>query len=291
MAQIMQDAFQQAREYEQAKRDYENLSRAERRRTAPPRTDYRLEAILQVINSERYTHVHSYVASEVLALMDVVEQQGFKIHTFTHILEGYKVAKEIAEHGAGASSFADWWAFKIEAFDAIPQNMCLMMEQGVLTSINSDSNDLQRRLNTEAAKSVRYCGMSEADALKMITLYPAMQLEIDEYVGSITEGKHADLVFWNAHPLSAYAQVQQTWIEGRKYFDREADLQAREAVNAERQALIQKVLGAGEEAYRGASNGYRQQQPTWHCEDNHDVWLDWFGDHHHGHSHELGGTE
>ncbi|RUO38085.1 amidohydrolase [Aliidiomarina shirensis] len=293
VAQIMQDVFQQAREYEQAKADYENLSRAEKRRTAPPRVDYRLESVLQVINSERHTHVHSYVASEVLALMDVVEQQGFKIHTFTHILEGYKVAKEIAEHGARASSFADWWAFKIEAFDAIPHNMCLMMEQGVLTSINSDSNDLQRRLNTEAAKSVRYCGMSESDALKMITLYPAMQLEIDEYVGSITVGKHADLVIWNAHPLSAYAQVQETWIEGRKYFDREADLAAREAVDSERQALIQKVLGAGPEAYRGARNGYRQQQPTWHCEDNHDVWLDWFGDHHHGHSHshELGGAQ
>lgn len=288
VAQIMQDVFQQAREYEQAKRDYERLSRAEKRRTAPPRVDYRLESVLQVINSERHTHVHSYVASEVLALMDVVEQQGFRIHTFTHILEGYKVAREIAAHGAGASSFADWWAFKIEAYDAIPHNMCVMMDAGVLTSINSDSNDLQRRLNTEAAKSVRYCGMDENDALRMITLYPAKQLEIDQYVGSITVGKHADLVFWNNHPLSAYAQVQQTWIEGRKYFDRQDDLAAREAVNAERQALIQKVLGAGAEAQRGTRNGYRQEQPTWHCDSNHDVWLDWFGDSHghsHGHSH------
>ena len=292
VSQIMQDAFQQAREYEQARSDYDRLSRAEKRRTAPPRMDYRLESVLQVINSERHTHVHSYVASEVLALMDVVEQQGFRIHTFTHILEGYKVAREIAAHGAGASSFADWWAFKIEAFDAIPHNMCVMMEAGVLTSINSDSNDLQRRMNTEAAKSVRYCGMDENDALRMITLYPAQQLEIDEYVGSITVGKHADLVFWNTHPLSAYAQVQQTWIEGRKYFDREADIAAREAVANERQALIQKVLGAGDEAHRGTRNGYRQEQPTWHCEDNHDVWLDWLGDHHHGHSHShaLGGA-
>ncbi|WP_228517486.1 amidohydrolase family protein [Aliidiomarina indica] len=292
VATIIQDAFQQAREYEQAKRDYENLSRADRRRTAPPRTDYRLEALVEILNNDRHTHVHSYVASEVLALMDVVERLGFRIHTFTHILEGYKVANEMREHGARASSFADWWAFKIEAFDAIPHNMCLMMEAGVLTSINSDSNDLQRRMNTEAAKSVRYCGMDEHDALKMITYYPAQQLEIDRYVGSITPGKHADLVFWNNHPLSAYAQVQQTWIEGRKYFDRADDLAKREALEQERQALIQKVLAAGSEAQRGNRSNYRQQQPTWHCEDNHDVWLDWFGEHHHDHhhGHEFGGA-
>lgn len=295
VAKIIQDGFQQAREYAEQHRAYERLSRAEKRRTAPPRRDYRMETLLQILESERHTHVHSYVASEVLALMDVVEQQGFRIHTFTHILEGYKVAKEIAEHGARASSFADWWAFKIEAFDAIPQNACLMMEQGVHTSINSDSNDLQRRLNTEAAKSVRYCGMSENDALKMITLYPAEQLEIADYVGSITVGKHADLVFWNHHPLSAYAQVQQTWIEGRKYFDRERDQQLRAELAAERTALIQKVLGAGEEAQRGHRNGYREQQPSWHCEDHYDVWNDWYHEEHahghsHGHQHGFGGA-
>ncbi|RUO35275.1 amidohydrolase family protein [Aliidiomarina sanyensis] len=289
VATLIQDAFQQAREYQQAKRDYERLSRAERRRTAPPRTDYRLEALAEILDNERHTHVHSYVASEVLALMDVVEQLGFRIHTFTHILEGYKVAQEMAEHGARASSFADWWAFKFEAYDAIPHNMCLMMDAGVLTSINSDSNDLQRRMNTEAAKSVRYCGMDEHEAFKMITLYPAKQLEIDRYVGSITAGKHADLVFWNAHPLSAYAQVQQTWIEGRKFFDREEDQAKREALEQERQALIQKVLAAGAEANRGNRSNYRQQQPTWHCEDNHDVWLDWFGAHGHTHGHNHAG--
>ncbi|MCC5855365.1 MAG: amidohydrolase family protein [Idiomarina sp.] len=288
VAAIMRDYFQAAKEYEQAKQDYARLSRADRRRTAPPRTNYRLEALSEIVNNQRFTHVHSYVASEVLALMDVAEELGFKIHTFTHILEGYKVAEEMAAHGARASSFADWWAFKYEAYDAIPHNMCLMMEQGVLTSINSDSNDLQRRLNTEAAKSVRYCGMDEHDALKMVTLYPAKQLEIDEYVGSITAGKHADLVIWNAHPLSAYAQVQQTWIEGRKYFDRSEDLARREQIAQERQALIEKVLAAGTEAQRGARGGFRQQQPTWHCEDNHDVWhghfhLEGIHSHHHHH--------
>jgi len=291
VATIIRDYFRTAREYAEAKRAYENLSRAERRRTAPPRTNYRLEALLDIINDERFIHAHSYVASEVLALMEVAEQEDFRIHTFTHILEGYKVAEELAAHGAGASTFADWWAFKIEAYDAIPQNACAMQERGVLTSINSDSNDLQRRLNTEAAKSVRYCGMDEHEALKLITLYPAQQMLIDNYVGSITEGKHADLVLWNDHPLSAYAQVQQTWIEGRKYFDREQDQVLREQVNDERQQLIQKVLAAGTEANRGNRNGYRNAQPTWHCEHNHDVWLNWFdAENIHSHSHGHGGA-
>ncbi|CUS48660.1 MAG: putative amidohydrolase [Idiomarinaceae bacterium HL-53] len=274
VAAIMRDFFQAAREYQEALDSYADLSRSERRRVAPPRPNYRLQTLAEILSGERFTHVHSYVASEVLALIDVAEELGFQIQTFTHILEGYKVAEEMAAHGASASTFADWWAFKFEAYDAVPFNACLMMEQGVLTSINSDSNDLQRRLNTEAAKSVRYCGMDEHEALKMATLYPAMQLRIDEYVGSLTQGKHADFVIWNAHPLSAYAQPQQTWIEGRKYFDREADLMQREAVAAERQALVQRVLAAGDEAQRGANGGYRREQPTWHCNDNHDVWLE-----------------
>lgn len=271
---LIHDFFRTAREYQQAQSDYENLSRRERNRTAPPRRDYRLDALVEILNTERHIHAHSYVASEVLALMETAEELGFNIHTFTHILEGYKVAREMAEHGARASTFADWWAFKIEAYDAIPYNTCAMMEQGVLTSINSDSNDLQRRMNIEAAKSVRYCGMEEEEALKMITLYPAMQLEIDSYVGSLEAGKHADFVVWNNHPLSSYAQVQQTWIEGTKYFDREADLERRDAIEAERQQLVQKVLAAGSSARRGAQNGYREQQPSWHCDTDHDIWRD-----------------
>lgn len=272
VAALMRDYFQSAREYGQAQEAYAALSRTERRRTAPPRTDYRMQTLLEILQGDRHTHVHSYVASEVVALMDVVEELGFRIHTFTHILEGYKVADEMRAHGANASTFADWWAFKFEAYDAVPQNACQLMEKGVLTSINSDSNDLQRRLNTEAAKSVRYCGMTEYDALKMITLHPAMQLEVAEHVGSITVGKHADFVLWNAPPLSAYAQAQQTWIEGRKYFDRQADLTRRGKIANERQQLIEKVLNEGSAATRGNSNGYRTPQPTWQCEDNHDVW-------------------
>lgn len=286
VAALIHDFFRTAQEYEQAHADYTNLSRRERNQVAPPRRDYRLEALLEILREERFIHAHSYVASEVLALIDVADELGFTIHTFTHILEGYKVADELAAHGAAASSFADWWAFKIEAFDAIPYNACVLMERGVLTSLNSDSNDLQRRMNIEAAKSVRYCGMDEQEALKMITLYPAKQLKIDQYVGSLEEGKHADFVVWNNHPLSSYAQVQQTWIEGHKYFDREQDIAQRQVLEQEHQALIQQVLAEGSEARRGNRNGYRTEQPTWHCETNHDVWSGLlFQSHQHAHQH------
>src|SRR5690606_1035710 len=224
---IIRDGFQAALEYQEAQQAWEDASRSERQRMAPPRRDHRLDTLLEILESERFVHAHSYVQSEILMLLRVAEEFGFTLTTFTHILEGYKVASEMAEHGAGGSTFADWWGFKFEVYDAIPFNACLMADRGVLTSINSDSNDLQRRLNTEAAKAVRYCGMDEHEALQMITLNPAKQLKIDEYVGSISEGKHADFVVWNDHPLSAYARAEQTWINGRKFFDRQEDLAMR----------------------------------------------------------------
>lgn len=279
---VMRDGFQTALEYEKRLNDYENLSRSERERSAAPRPDYRLDTLLEILNSERFVHAHSYVQSEILMLLRLAEEFDFTLTTFTHILEGYKVATEMAEHGAGASTFADWWGFKFEVYDAIPYNACLMAQKGVLTSVNSDSNDLQRRLNTEAAKSVRYCGMSEEEAIKMVTLNPAKQLKIDDQVGSIKAGKHADFVVWNDHPLSAYARPDQTWINARKYFDREADLAMRRAVNNEKQRLVQKVLDAGESAKEGAENGYKKPQPSWHCDDQHDVWLNEFTAHSHG---------
>ena len=263
------------------------MSRSEKKKTAPPRPDYRLETLIEILNSERFVHAHSYVASEILMLMEVAEDYGFTLDTFTHILEGYKVADEMAEHGASGSTFADWWAYKFEVYDAIPQNACLMHDRGVLTSINSDSNDLQRRLNTEAAKSVRYCDMDPHEAFKMVTINPAKQLKVDDYVGSIEEGKHADFVLWSHYPLSAYARAEQTWINGRKFFDREQDKQRQEAVKQEKNALIQKVLAAGDEALKGATNGYKEAQPTWHCDTEHDFWLDHFTTqvHQHGGQH------
>ncbi|RCW30935.1 amidohydrolase family protein [Pseudidiomarina tainanensis] len=286
---VMRDGFIAAREYQQRRDAYNKLSRKEKARTAPPRPDYRLETLLEILNKERFVHAHSYVQSEILMLLRLAEEFNFTLTTFTHILEGYKVASEMAKHGASASTFADWWAFKFEVYDAIPYNACLMADKGVLTSINSDSNDLQRRLNTEAAKSVTYCGMSEHEALQMVTLNPAKQLKIDQHVGSIKTGKHADFVIWSGHPLSAYSHPEQTWINARKYFDREYDQQLRAQLQQEKQGLIQKVLGATDEERQGSANGYKPQQPTWHCDDNHDVWSDAYtahGEHIHiNHSH------
>ena len=172
----------------------------------------------------------------------LADEFKIKIGTLQHILEGYKVADEIAKHGAGASSFADWWAYKWEAFDAIPDNPAMMHGRGVLTSVNSDSGDLARRLNTEAAKSTKYGGMSPEEALKLVTIYPAKQLRIDARTGSLEPGKDADFVIWNGHPLSNYSTVKQTWIEGRKYFDRVEDAEARKTFAAQHQALVQKAL-------------------------------------------------
>src|SRR5205823_11026682 len=162
--------------------------------------------------------------------------------TFQHVLEGYKVPDEIAQHGAGGSTFADWWAYKWEAFDAIPDNATIMDSRGVLTSVNSDSGDLARRLNTEAAKSTKYGYMTPEEAVKLVTIYPARQLHIDAKVGSLEVGKDADFVIWNGNPLSNYANVKETWIDGRKYFDRAEDIEARKGFAAQREALIQKAL-------------------------------------------------
>jgi imidazolonepropionase-like amidohydrolase len=174
-------------------------------------------------------------------LIRLAEELGFSVATFQHVLEGYKVADEIAAHGAGASSFSDWWAYKYEVIDAIPYNGALLSERGVVASFNSDDDELARRLNLEAAKAVRYGGMSEEEALKLVTANPARQLHIDHRVGSLEPGKDADFVVWSGHPLSTYSVVLETWIDGRKYFDRQADLEAREAVRAEREALLAKV--------------------------------------------------
>lgn len=277
---IIRDAFVQAKAYQKAWRDYDSLSRSKRKTTAPPRKDYRLEALAEILDKKRMIHTHSYVQSEILALMAAGDDLGFKVDTFTHILEGYKVAQEMAAHGAHASTFSDWWAYKFEVIDSVPQNTCLMNQAGVLVSVNSDDNSMQRRMNQEAAKSVMYCGMSELDAIKMITINPAIQLGIDPWVGSLEKGKHADLVIWNQHPLSVYAQVQQTWIDGRKYYDIAEEPAKQAAIKEEKQKLIQKVLGASDADKKGVDNGFKKQQPTWHCEDFHDIWK--LAEHSHG---------
>lgn len=239
---IIHDAFQTAREYERAHAQYNSLGKNERERTCPPRRDLQLEALADVINSRMAVHCHAYVQSEMLMLMRLAEEFGFRLATFEHVLEGYKVADEMAAHGVGGGSFSDWWAYKFEVYDAIPQSPALMAERGVLVSINSDSPETGRRLNQEAAKSVMYAGMDSEEALKMVTINPAKQLGVDTHVGSLAVGKDADFVIWSDNPLSMYAVAQQTWIDGRKYFDVEYDRTLRERVDTEKRELVQKVL-------------------------------------------------
>jgi N-acetylglucosamine-6-phosphate deacetylase len=239
---FIRDAFHAARSYAAAHEMYAKLPRTERDRTMPPRRDLELEALVEILNGERLVHCHSYRQDEILMLIRVAEEFGFTIGTFQHVLEGYKVAEAIAAHGAGASSFSDWWAYKVEVMDAVPYNGALMTDVGAVVSFNSDSNELARRMNTEAAKAVRYGGLAPAEALKLVTINPARQLRIDQRTGSLEPGKDADFVVWSGDPLSTYTRCEQTWIEGARYFDREEDLAMRARDEAERQRIMQKIL-------------------------------------------------
>ena len=243
--QIMRDEFRAAKAYDAAWQAWN-----ERREGLPPRRDLELDAVAEIVNGERWIHCHSYRQDEILALIRTLDDFGIQIGSFQHILEGYKVADAMARHGAMGSAFSDWWAYKFEVVDAIPYAGALMHDAGVVVSFNSDDRELARHLNQEAAKAVKYGGVSPEEALKFVTLNPAKQLRIDQYVGSIEEGKHADLVLWSASPLSNFARCEQTWIEGAKYFDRQDDLAARNSVAEMRRTLIQKILASGEQMNR-----------------------------------------
>lgn len=237
---VLRQAFTEARDYRRRWQEYEADGGAGSGRV-PPRRDFQMEALVEILEGERLVHAHSYRGDEILMLLRLAEDFGFRIATFQHVLEGYKVADELAAHGAGASTFSDWWAFKYEVRDAIPYNGTLMTQRGVLTSFNSDSGELARRLNLEAAKAVRYGGLDPEEALKLVTLNAAIQLGVGDRVGSLEPGKDADLVIWSGAPLSTFSRAEQTWVDGRKYFDREEDLQRRTELAAERQALMAKV--------------------------------------------------
>jgi imidazolonepropionase-like amidohydrolase len=191
------------------------------------------------LEGKRYVHSHSYRSDEILMLINVADEFGFKVRTFQHVLEGYKVASELARHGAMASTFTDFWGYKMEAYDAIPYNAAILTRHGVITSVNSDSDERARRLNIEAAKTMRYGGLTEEEALKLVTLNPAIQLGIDKRTGSIDVGKDADIVIWSTHPLSVYAHPEQTFVDGELLFDRQADIARRPALEAERKTLEQ----------------------------------------------------
>jgi imidazolonepropionase-like amidohydrolase len=240
-------AFTEARDYKSKWDDYNKGTSAGEKNLIPPRRDLRLDPLVEVLEGKRYVHAHCYREDEILMLLRVAKEFGFKVRTLQHVLEGYKVADEIAAAGAGASTFSDWWAYKVEAYDAIPYNAAIMTRRGVLVSINSDDAEEATHLNQEAAKSIRYGGLSREEALKMVTINSAMQLGIDKRVGSIDVGKDADLVIYNHDPLSAYAVVQKTLIDGRVYFDRTRDIAERADREKEKKALTEKETKAAAE--------------------------------------------
>ena len=237
---VIREAFIDAREYRQKWQDYQKRVAAGEKNLLAPRKDLKLEPLVEILEGKRLVHAHCYRADEILQLIRLAEEFGFKIATFQHVLEGYKVAKEIAAHGAGASTFSDWWAYKVEAYDAIPYNAALMTQKGVVVSINSDSAEEARHLNQEAGKTVKFGGLSETEALKLVTLNPARQLQIADRVGSIEVGKDADLVLYDKHPLSVYSVPQKVLIDGQVYFDRQQDIARRAEIEKEKKALAEK---------------------------------------------------
>lgn len=257
--QVYDDYFTRAREYEKLKNSGK-----------PYRKDLDLEAILEVLNSERFITCHSYRQSEINMLMKMAEKHGFRINTFTHVLEGYKVADKMKQHGAAGSTFSDWWAYKYEVYEAIPYNGAIMHEQGVNVAFNSDDAEMGRRLNQEAAKAVRFGGVSEEEALKFVTLNPAKMLHIDDQVGSIKVGKDADIVLWSDHPLSIYARAEITLIDGIKFFDRAEDIQRRAAIKAERTRLINKMKNAQNKGAKTQAPKGRHLYNLYHCDDEKD---------------------
>jgi imidazolonepropionase-like amidohydrolase len=264
--QVYMDHFIRAREYAAAWAAYNKLTLKEKATAQAPRRDLELDALAEILANKRFITCHSYVQSEINMLLHVADSLKFRINTFTHILEGYKLADQMAKHGTGGSTFADWWAYKMEVRDAIPYNAALMQRQGVVVSINSDDAEMARRLNQEAAKTVEYGGISEPDAWKMVTLNPAKLLHLDSRLGSIRPGKDADLVLWNNHPLSIYARPELTIIDGAVYFSLAEEATKQADLQRERARLIQKMLLA-------KAGGAATQKPTmkrermWHCED------------------------
>jgi hypothetical protein len=262
--QVFVDAFPRAREYENALKVKGNNVRR----------DLELDALVEILNNKRFITCHSYVQSEINMLIHVADSLGFKINTFTHILEGYKVADKMKAHGISASTFSDWWAYKMEVQDAIPYNGKIMHNVGVTTAFNSDDAEMARRLNQEAGKAVLYGGLSEEEALKLVTINPARILHIDNKVGSLKAGKDADVVIWSANPLSIYAKAEKTFVDGIAYWDIDRDAQVQVAQKNEKVRIIQKLA-------ESKNAGARTQRPTapiaprlYHCESEEDHWAE-----------------
>lgn len=238
---LLIDAFTRAKDYKKQWADYNNAK--DKKGLTPPRRDLELDALVEILDNKRFITCHSYVQSEILGSIDVANKMGYHYNTFTHILEGYKVAKEMLAHGANASTFSDWWAYKMEVEDAIPYNAAIMQKVGLNVAINSDDAEMARRLNQEAGKIVKYGGVTEEQALKMVTLNPAKMLHIEDKVGSLKVGKDGDVVVWTDNPLSIYAKSLYTIVDGTIYFDREKDQQMEKQIDMERNRLVKKMVG------------------------------------------------
>ena len=255
--QVLVDAFTRAKDYKQSWADYNNAK--DKKGLSAPRRDLELEALVEILDNKRFITCHSYVQSEILGSIEVANRMGYHYNTFTHILEGYKVADKMKEHGANASTFSDWWAYKMEVEDAIPYNAAIMQKVGLNVAINSDDAEMARRLNQEAAKIVKYGGVTQEEALKMVTLNPAKMLHVEDKVGSLKPGKDGDVVVWSDNPLSIYAKSLYTIVDGTIYFDREKDVALQKTVDVERNRLIRKMIGEkrGGAAVTPAQPSYR----------------------------------
>lgn len=265
--QVYFDAFIRAREYDKEWKDWHRLSANQKKEAKMPHKDLDLECILQILKDEREITCHSYRQSEINMLMQVADSMNFTLNTFTHILEGYKVAEKMKAHGVGASTFSDWWAYKYEVNDAIPHNGALLNEMGIVTAFNSDDAEMARRLNQEAAKAVKYGGVSEEDAWKFVTLNPAKLLHIDDKVGSLKAGKDADIVLWSSHPMSIYSIAEQTYVDGRLYYSLEQDQENRVRNAEERNRLTQKML-AEKNGGKATQKIKKERSYHFHCDTN-----------------------
>ena len=278
---VIHQAFTDARAYQKEWQDYEAAKQAARQSSKqrrrgesaqpepiPPRRDRKLENLAQILDGTRLVHAHSYRADEILQLLRLAEELGFRIATLQHVLEGYRVADEIAAHGAGASTFSDWWGFKMEAAEAIPYNAALMEERGVLVTINSDSAEEMRHLNLEAAKMMKWGGVDEVSALAMVTLNAAKQLGIEDRVGSIEVGKDADLVLYDGSPMSIRSVVQKTFVDGHLYFDREADRQRQAKIDEMRELLDPKDDKGDEGTVSGAPSKVTWRHMDYTCREH-----------------------
>ena len=236
---VIRTSFTNARDYMAAWDEYD-AKRKRNEAAIPPRKDILMDTMVDILRGNIDIHSHCYRSDEILMLLGLADELGFKVRELQHVLEGYKVAREIAAHGAGGGTFIDWWGYKAEAYDATPYNVALMVRNGVLTSVNSDSDELARHLNHDAAKAIKYGGLTEDEALRLCTINPAKQLRLDARIGSIEPGKDADLAIWNGHPLSVYSRVDTTFIEGEVVFDRQRDLAQREAMKKEKEERLKK---------------------------------------------------